>query len=206
MSKFFIIGTGPGHKDYLMPAALRQIKRSDCLIGARRLLSLFTNLRKQEIPVEKCFDKIIPYIKRHKDKKKIAVLVSGDPGIFSLSEIISREFRKDEYVVIPGISSLQLAFARIGEGWQDAKIISLHGRCPEDLAGQVKNNHKVFILTDPYFTPRKISGHLLKKGVENRKAIVLENLSYPNERIINTDLNGLSKMDGFGICVMIIKG
>jgi precorrin-6B methylase 1 len=46
---------------------------------------------------------------------------------------------------------------------------------------------------------------LLEKGVENRRAIVMENLTYPDERIVDTDLKSLSGMEGFGLCVMIIK-
>lgn len=205
MAKVFVIGTGPGSKDYLLPAALKRIKKSDCIIGARRLLDLFKNLQKEEIPIENRFHKIIPYIKNHKDKKKIAVLVSGDTGLYSLLERISKELGRDEYEVIPGVSALQVAFARIGESWQGAKIISLHGRSVDELIESAKENSKLFIFTDPEFPPNEIALYLLKKGIENRRAIVLENISYPREKIVDTDLKHLSKMKGFGLCVMIIK-
>lgn len=205
MGKVFVIGTGPGSKDYILPAALKRIKKSDCLIGARRLLDLFKDLGKEEIPIENRFAKIIPYIKKHKDKKRIAVLVSGDAGLYSLLERISQELGSDEYEVIPGVSAFQAAFARIGESWQEAKIISLHGRSADKLIESVKGNSKLFIFTDPDFPPNEIALYLLKKGIENRRAIVLENISYPQERIIEADLKCLSKMKGFSLCVMIIK-
>lgn len=205
MAKVFVIGAGPGSKDYILPVALKRIKKSDCLIGSRRLLNLFKDLGKEGIPIENYFSKIIPYIKKHKDKKRIAVLVSGDTGLYSLLEKISQELSRDEYEVIPGISALQIAFARIGESWQGAKIISLHGKRADKLIESVKENSRLFIFTDPDFPPNEIALYLLKGGIENRRAIVLENIGYPQERIIDADLKCLSKMKGFGLCVMIIK-
>ena len=205
MNKICIIGVGPGAGEYLLPAALKLIKDADCLIGAQRALDLFSRFKKEKICFDSRLSRVITYLKKHREDKKIAVLVSGDPGLYSLAQAIARNFPKDEYEVIPGISSLQLAFARIGESWQDVKIISLHGRkiSPEILA-DIRNSPKVFIFTDNDFTPNVIADFLLKKGIKNRRAVVLENLSYPDERIVDTDLTAIGKMKGFGLCVMII--
>lgn len=204
-SKFYIIGIGPGSKDYLTPSARRVIQNSDCLVGAKRIISLFNYLKKEKVYLEGNFDKVIEYIRENINKKKIAVLVSGDPGLYSFLGRIKRHFKKEYYEIIPGISSLQLAFARIGEIWQDARVISLHGRGPGNLVNAVKSCGKVFLFTDSRFSPEVIARYLLNHRIEDRRAIVFENLSYPDERIIDTNLKSLSKMDGFGLCAMIIK-
>src|SRR3989338_3953981 len=203
--KVYIIGVGPGAEDYVLPVARSAIEKSDCLIGAKRLVALFRNLGKEEVLIEGHFKTIAPYIKKYKDKKKIAVLVSGDPGVYSFLGQIQTAFKKEEYAVIPGISALQLAFARIGESWQDAKIISVHGRKPGNLAGEVKDSGKVFLFTDTEFSPGKIAVYLLNSGVENRRAVVFEALSYPGERIIETNLKQLSRMKISGLCAVIIE-
>lgn len=205
MNKIHIIGIGPGSKEYLLPIARRTIENSDCLIGARRILSLFRNLDKEKIYLDKNFDRIIPYIEKNRSEKKLAILVSGDPGLYSFLGKIQKSFKKDEYSVIPGISVLQLAFAKIGETWEDAKIISLHARAPHSLIEDVRNHSKVFLFTDSKFSPPRIAGYLIARGIENRKAVVFENIGYPDERIVDTDLKTLSKMGGFKLCVMIIK-
>ena len=206
MNKVYIIGMGPGSGDYLLPAAKRAIEASDCLIGAKRHISIFRNLGKEEVPIEGHFDDVILYIKRYKDRKRLAILVSGDPGIYSLLEKISGALKPEEYIVIPGISAVQMAFARIGESWYGAKVISLHGRNTADLAGEIRFSPKVFIFTDPDLPPNRIAGNLLKEGADNRRAIVLENLSYPNESILDTDLRRLSRIKKrFGLCSMIIE-
>jgi precorrin-6y C5,15-methyltransferase (decarboxylating) CbiE subunit len=132
-------------------------------------------------------------------------LVSGDPGLYSFLGRLSRVLRREEYVVIPGISAVQAAFAKMGEGWEDAKILSLHGRKIGNLAMKVKASAKVFLFTDADFPPNKIAAYLLEKGIGNRKAIVLEHLTYPSERIVETDLEHLREMKEFGLCVMIIR-
>ncbi len=205
MNKVKIIGAGPGTKEYLLPAALRQIKSSDCLVGAKRMLSEFKNLRKEEFFMEGNLRKIIPFVKKQKDKKRIAILVSGDSGLYSFLDIVSRNLKKDEYEVIPGISSLQLAFARIGESWQDARILSLHGRAIAGLAEEVKRNRRIFLFTDAYFPPQKIAAYLIKNGIKKRRVVVFEQLGYPRERITDTTLEELAKMKDFKLCVMIIK-
>ncbi|MGD0919516.1 MAG: precorrin-6y C5,15-methyltransferase (decarboxylating) subunit CbiE [Thermodesulfobacteriota bacterium] len=205
MNKVHIIGVGLGTEDYLLPLARREIEKSDCLIGGKRALRLFRDLQKEEIPLEGNFEKVIPYIEKNREKKKIAVLVSGDPGLYSFLGRISRVLKREEYAVVPGISAVQVAFAKIGEGWEDATIISLHGRKADDLAVRVKESPKVFLFTDPGFPPEKITSYLLERGVENRRAIVMENLTYPNERILDTDLIHIAGMEGFGLSVMIIK-
>ena len=132
-------------------------------------------------------------------------MVTGDPGMYSLLDKISIDLKPNEYEVIPGISTMQLAFSKIGENWHDAKIISLHGREIDNLTGQIKPLNKVFLFTDSDFPPDKIAAHLLKEGLENRRAVVLENLSYPDEKIIDTDLRRLTKMHHRGLCAMIIE-
>jgi cobalt-precorrin-7 (C5)-methyltransferase len=205
MNKVYIIGIGSGTEDYLLPLARKEIESSDCLIGGRRALLLFQPLHKEEKLLEGNFEQVIPFLLKEREKKKIAVLVSGDPGLYSFLGTISRVLKKEDYVVIPGVSAVQIAFAKVGERWEDATLLSLHGRKMDDLATRVQSSEKTFLFTDPGFPPGKIAAYLLEKGVENRRAIVMENLTYPDERIVDTDLKSLSRMEGFGLCVMIIK-
>ena len=205
MNKIYVIGIGSGTEDYLLPIARKEIESADCLVGGRRALRLFQPLHKEEKLLEGNFNQVIPFLLKEREKKKIAILVSGDPGLYSFLGTISQVMRKEDYVVIPGVSTVQIAFARIGERWEDATLLSLHGRKMDDLAARVERSTKTFLFTDSGFPPEKIAAYLLEKGMGNRRAIVMENLTYPDERIVDTDLNRLSGMGGFGLCVMIIK-
>ena len=167
MGKILIIGVGPGAREYVLPVALKRIKNANCLIGARRALDLFPEFKKEKICFDGRLSRVIPYLKKHREDKKIAVLVSGDPGLYSLAQTIAKQFKNNEYEVISGISSLQIAFARIGESWQDVKIISLHGRkISSGILSDIKNNPKVFIFTDADFPPNVLAAFLLDKGIK----------------------------------------
>ncbi len=205
MGKVYIIGVGPGSKEYLIPLAGKTIRNSDVLIGARRLLCMF-NVKKKAIPVDGNYSYALSYILKNKNRKKIAVLVSGDPGIFSFSSLITDRLKPGEYEIIPGISSLQLAFARIGKSWQDALIFSLHGRSRRGLAEAVLRHRKVFLFTDEKNNPASAASFLFRKGILKRRIFVFKNLSFPDEVIIKTDIEKLrrSKEEWGGLCVMIV--
>ncbi|MDO9262453.1 MAG: precorrin-6y C5,15-methyltransferase (decarboxylating) subunit CbiE [Desulfosalsimonadaceae bacterium] len=132
------MGCGPGSREYLMPAAWAAAKEADVLIGSRRLLDLFDDLAKpRQICPGKVAEAIAVLEKNVMDGRRIGLLVSGDPGVFSLATAVKRHFGPSRCRVVPGISAAQLAFARLGLEWASGRIISAHGRepgvRPEDL-------------------------------------------------------------------------
>ena len=202
----YIVGIGPGSKEYLIPLAKKVIRDADVLIGAPRLLPMFKT-EKEVIPLKGNYSKVLNYILKNKDKERIAVLISGDPGIFSFSHQVTSRLKPSEYEIIPGISALQLAFARIGESWDDVFIFSLHGRTKRGLINAILNHKKIFLFTDRKNNPANIASFLFRKGIRKRKIFVFNNLALGNEKIIETDIKTLQKSkDEWGeLCVMVIK-
>lgn len=204
VNKVYVIGMGPGADDYVIPVARRCIEESDLLLGDERLTRLFAR-PSQELVLKGEPPAAVTFILANRERLKIAVLVSGDPGLYSFLGVLSRYLAKEEYEVIPGISTVQLAFARIKECWEDAFVLSLHGRRADELARAVREHPKVAILTDPHWSPRAIAQHLLEHGIEDREFITCENLSYPQERIIRGSIReALSAKVGDGLSVVIV--
>lgn len=205
MSKIYILGIGPGHRDYLLKKTEDIIESSDVLIGGRRALKMFSDLDKEKITITADLEKIKNYIVANYQKKMISVLVSGDPGLYSLMNYLKRETEEGLLEVIPGISSLQLAAARIKLNWQDMKVASLHGNDNrEKVVKEIKENSKMGVFTDNKFPPDKIASLLISKGIKDRQSIVFERLSYPDERIIRGSLEELQKCKFADLTVMII--
>jgi precorrin-6y C5,15-methyltransferase (decarboxylating) CbiE subunit len=102
---------------------------------------------------------------------------------------------------------MQLAFAAIGESWDDAGFVSLHGRNDEyaQLVKKVRRHDKVGILTDHENTPAVIARLLLMNGIQKRRMFVCENLSLPGERIREIDLTSAINLKTSGSVVVIIK-
>ena len=194
VNKVTIVGCGPGAKKYLTGYAMQQIINAEVLIGSRRLLSLFPDA--DTYVLSNNYKLLITRIVSLSKKKKVVVLVSGDPGFFSYTKLIVDKLGAEKCEVIPGISSVQLAFAKIGRTWNDACFMSLHGRSGK-LAAVVKkisDNDKVAVLTDNANNVKLIAKKLLETGVKERKIFVCENLSLEKERIREFDVSSILKI------------
>jgi cobalt-precorrin-7 (C5)-methyltransferase len=144
--KITIVGCGPGSPDYITAKGLRAIGEAEVIIGAKRLLETFGRPDQEQIPVGADITKALDSLAEFRKTKKTAVLVSGDPGLKSLASNVIGRFGGDVCEVIPGISSVQTAFARLGLSWYDARIISAHeGNPPVEPSSLVKEE-KVAIL------------------------------------------------------------
>ncbi len=196
VNKVTIVGCGPGSKKYLTGYAIHQISNAEILIGSRRLLALFPEADAETYILSNNYKLLISRIATLSKKKKVVVLVSGDPGFFSYSKLIVDKIGIEKCEVIPGISSVQLAFAKIGRTWNDACFMSLHGRSGK-LAAVVKKimeNDKVAVLTDNANNVKLIAMKLLEIGLKERKIFVCENLSLEKERIREFDVSSILKV------------
>ncbi|MCK8825528.1 precorrin-6y C5,15-methyltransferase (decarboxylating) subunit CbiE [Fuchsiella alkaliacetigena] len=202
--QIYILGIGPGSEEYLLPITRRLATEADVLIGGRRALDLFSDLNKEELVIKADLEKILNFIKENYQQRQIAVLVSGDPGLYSMLNYLGRHFERQHLEVIPGVSSLQLGFARAKLVWQDAYITSLHGRSKDELVDILAKEEKVGFFTDHKFPPNQIAEFLLAKGVTDKRAFVGERLSYADERSIDATLTEISEYEDFGMSVMVI--
>ncbi|SFR06564.1 precorrin-6y C5,15-methyltransferase (decarboxylating) subunit CbiE [Desulfoscipio geothermicus] len=208
MADITVVGLGPGSREYLTRAAEEAVSQADVLVGGRRQLTLFNNLIKEKYIITKDLDGLFRFItEKINAQRKIAVLASGDPGFYGILAALKRRLPGVDINVIPGISSVQLACAKLGITWDDAYLTSCHGRDVAPLIEAVKNHHKVVALTDPQHNPAALARTLLRAGTGNRTVFVGCNLSYPNETINATTLEELAQVQQWQAqnCVMVIK-
>ncbi len=204
MNKINVLGMGPGHKDYILPITLRLIEKSDVLIGGRRILKDFEETNKEMVYINKDLLSIIEYIKENKDKKRIALLLSGDTGFYSMLEFIKKHFHDESLNVIPGISSYQYLISKLKKTWHNSFVGSVHGR-ELDIVETVKNNSTVILLTDNKYSPSNIAKLLINEGLNDRTIYVGENLSYENERIIKGSPKDIVELEKKGMSVVVIE-
>ncbi len=190
--KITVVGTGPGHPDFLTPAGAAAIADATVVLGGRRLLESFAHAHQQQFVVDKDLKGAVEFIEQNYRQHKLTVLVSGDTGIYSLASYLARWFSPETLNFIPGVSSVQLMFARLKKPWQKASIISLHGRPPQGLAQLIKGGNMVAVLTDNRYTPCEVASYLLQKGCPDCHVAVGTNLSYDNEKVITSSLRTLA--------------
>lgn len=200
----YVVGLGPGGFDYLTPAARRLIQWAEVLVGGGRALSLFPEVAAERKEITANLEEVVHFI-RCRENLRVVVLVSGDPGLYSFLGYLLRHLPRERVEVIPGISSVQLAFARAKLPWHDAHIISLHGREQETLLQAVREHSKVAVLTDPGFPPHEIARYLSEHGLSRKKVTVADSLSYPWERIVSGSPEAIAHERGFENAVVVVE-
>jgi len=191
-----VVGMGPGNINYLTMEAINVIKSVDVVIAFGRISNTAKIIVENVIEVNKVDDII-----ENLDKSlNIAILASGDPGFFGIMDYLSK---KDIVVdeVIPGISSFQYMMAKLRKSWQDALLISLHGR--EDKLEGVTKSRLSIILTDKKNNPNFISKKLRELGVIG-KIYTGYNLSYVEEAILINDVGDDIDVAG-NISVVVVE-
>ncbi|HWR43306.1 precorrin-6y C5,15-methyltransferase (decarboxylating) subunit CbiE [Sporomusa sp.] len=204
--KIIVVGIGPGSPDYVLPIASRTIAGAKVLVGSKRALDTFGSANQVIRIIDKDIKGVLDFIEGRLACQDVVVLVSGDPGFYSMLAALRGRFAAERITVIPGISSAQLAFARLAEVWQDAALISMHGRQAADDVLRYRPGHKLGILTDTQHNPAHIACVLLEHGWPETACVWLcTNLSYDNEVVAAMTLAETTGTPGFEHSVMVVK-
>lgn len=198
-----IIGIGPGNPDLLTGAARQAIAQSNILLGDKRMLAAFADSSKIVYDTIKTEAIALVAAKADPAKDVLAVLVSGDVGFFSLAKTISGKLPDCECVRYCGISSLVYFASQLQLSWDDAKIVSMHGRT-QNLVAAVAQNKKVFSLTGGDNSPQALCAQLCEHGLGQVQVYVGENLSYPEEKITSGTAEEISALKFPSLSVMMI--
>lgn len=113
-----IAGIGPGNRDYILPKALSAIENARFLVGGKRALHDFAKEGQETYPVTGKLSLLAEWLEEKLALDDVVVMVSGDPGFYSLLPWLKKRFPESPLQVIPGISSVQAAFCLINEPWQ----------------------------------------------------------------------------------------
>ena len=203
MLRVNIIGIGPGNPDLLTGQARQAIAESTILIGDKRMLAAFAEAGKKVYETIKTADIVAIAAAADAQKDIIGVLVSGDVGFFSLAKTISGKLPDCDCKRFAGISSLVYFAGQLQLSWDDAKIVSMHGR-QQNLANAVARNSKVFSLTGGENSAQKLCAQLCEHGMGSVQVYVGENLSYPEEKITSGTAEEISKQSFPSLSVMMI--
>jgi len=109
-------------------------------------------------------------------------VVSGDPGFYSLLDTFNNAGIK--VVAVPGISSYQYFYSKLGMSYKNHRLLSCHGRTM-DYIKALEESDGVFLLTDGETTPKEICKRIVAEGLINTTVHIGANLSYENEEIVS---------------------
>ncbi|TAL13280.1 MAG: precorrin-6y C5,15-methyltransferase (decarboxylating) subunit CbiE [Frankiales bacterium] len=163
----------------LSPLGLERLARASLVMGGRRHL--------REVPVPPG----TPTVALRDDPAEalrqvaeaggdVVVLASGDPGFFGVLRLLRERVAPDELEVLPAVSSVALAFARARLPWDDAVVVSAHGRDPRPAVAACRAHPKVAVLTSDGAGPAEIGAALA--GIDRRLCVV-ERVGLDGERV-----------------------
>lgn len=186
-----LVGIGDDGCAGLTSRAIGAIARAQVLVGGRRHLAFFPEHPGERIAlgdVAAALDRVAALA----EDRNVCILASGDPLLFGIGRRVIERVGADHVDVIPQPSSIQLAFARAHLAWDDAALISLHGRSLDGCVARLARHAKVAVLTDDERSPARIAARMLAHGETAWRAWVCESLGGPGERVRRFALGDLA--------------
>jgi precorrin-6Y C5,15-methyltransferase (decarboxylating) len=202
MKKIYVIGAGVEGQEGFSGRALELVGRAEILLGGERQLALFPDFAGETVVIGSNLGEIVERLR--KTDRRTVVLASGDPLFFGVGRYLLRNLPEEEFEFVPNVSSVQYAFAKIKEPWDDAVFISAHGRGLKGAVDRIVANDKAAVLTDEVNTPAAIAAELIERGRDGYAAWICENLGTAEEKIIETDVKGLLEIEAAPLNVLIL--
>ncbi|PIF28155.1 precorrin-6Y C5,15-methyltransferase (decarboxylating) [Acidovorax sp. 56] len=186
----------------LSPTALALLRRADWVIGGARTLALLDDdiaPHAQRRDLAGQLSAVPGWIAAARDAGQTSVvLATGDPLCHGIASYLASRLCIEAVEVLPNLSTVQLACARLGLAWQDARIVSVHSKDAGEwrvgaepghglyaLAQSLRQHDRLLVLTSPDNTPDRIARLIVAEGLgDDFQMAVAERLCTPDERVV----------------------
>jgi len=195
-----IVGTGPGGEGFLTAEARELIASCRVAAGGRRSLEL-APAGAETFEIGADLEAARDFIAGRLTEGDVCVLVSGDPGCYSLLGYITSHFRADIRVA-PGISAVQAMAAQLRQPWHDWRLVSLHGR-GYDLAPLPDPGAPTLYFCDTEWTPPAIAADL-PQMLASRQVAVGASLGQDDQQVWQGSLSEAAGMDFPGSSLLLV--
>ncbi len=201
--KVYVIGIGDDGLESLTGAARQFVDQAEVLLGTDRLLASVTNPTARRVEVGSDFDELLAQVEANADKQTV-LLATGDPFFYGTARYLCDRLGKERFEVVPHVSSMQLAFARVKESWDEAYLTNLANQSLERVVERVRTAEKVGIFTTDETPPSAVAKAMLDRQIDYFHAYVCENLGSPDERVTQCDLQELARQEFSPLNVLVL--
>jgi precorrin-6Y C5,15-methyltransferase (decarboxylating) len=203
--KIHIIGVGSDGLRGLTGRARELLQAAELVLGSENTLDRVPELKADKVPVGGNLADVVQTLESNLGKRRLVVVASGDPLFYGVARYLCDKLGKDRFEVLPHVSSMQLAFARVKESWEEAYLTNLATHALEDVLDRVRTAETVGVFTSEQEGPPTIAKQLLARGLDYFRAYVCENLGAPDERVTQGELAEIAEMEFAPLNVMILK-
>ncbi len=202
--RIHIIGVGADGLAGLTARARELLAGAELVLGSEAVLRQLPASAAQRCPVGADFQETIAVLTANRGRR-IVIVASGDPLFYGVARYLCDRLGKDRFEVLPHVSSMQLAFARIKESWEEAYLTNLQTHPLETVCDRIRTAEIVGLFTSDKEGPVEVARQLLARGLDYFRAYVCENLGAPDERVTQGELNDLLDMEFAPLNVLILK-
>jgi precorrin-6Y C5,15-methyltransferase (decarboxylating) len=203
-SRLVIVGIGDDGLAGLTEPARRTIAEADVILGAPSTLELVGKTATKTVALDPEMSAALRQVREALTARKPVLVSGGDPLFYGVARYLCDRLGKDHFEVVPHVSSMQLAFARVKESWEDAYLTSLAGRPVESVIDRIRTAEKVGLFSSDDCPPSRLARALLERGIDYFKAYVCENLGSPDERVTQGELSDIAALDFDPLNVIIL--
>jgi len=203
-TKIVIVGIGDDGMAGLTEASRRVVLESDLIIGAPSTLRLLEGVSGRQVALDPDMPTAMRQVREALTARKPVLISGGDPLFYGIARYLCDRLGKDLFEVVPHVSSMQLAFARVKESWEEAYLTNLAGRPIESVIDRIRTAQKVGLFPSEDYTPARVAKALLDHGIDYFRAYVCENLGSPDERVTQGELADIAAMEFAPLNVMIL--
>jgi precorrin-6Y C5,15-methyltransferase (decarboxylating) len=200
-----VVGIGDDGDQGLTARTSAIVKRADLLCGGERQLAFFPRHPAERFVIKSDVDALVSLLDGAVGRRRAAVLASGDPCFFGIGGVLAERLGSARVRIHPAPSSIALAFARLGIGWQDATVLSAHGRPLAGIVPRALAATTFAVLTDPTNTPAAVATVLLAAGMDDAQAWVCEHLGGERERLVESRLSDLRGREFAALNVLVVR-
>lgn len=205
LNKIPVLGIGPDGTAGLSARSRELLTTAEMICGSDAALRLLPELSAERVAIGSDLPAVIDKLKSNLGAKRIAIVAVGDPLFYGTARYLCDKIGADHFEVIPHVSSMQLAFARIKETWEEAYLSDLSARPLDDVLDKVRTAETVGLFTTETAHPARVARELLARGIDYFTAYVCENLGGKDERITKGELSEIREMKFDPLNILILK-
>jgi precorrin-6Y C5,15-methyltransferase (decarboxylating) len=206
VEKVHIIGIGGDGLGGLTGRARELLLSAEVVFGPEQTLALLPELKAECRPLSSDLQTVLATLEEFFRRPSRAVLLApGDPLFYGVARYLCDRLGKERFEVLPHVSCMQLAFARIKESWEEAYLTNLANHPLEEVLDRIRTAETVGLFTSEAQDPPHVARQLLARGLDYFRAFVCENLGGPDERVTQGELADIQGMEFSPLNVLILK-
>lgn len=203
-NKIHVIGIGDDGLEAVSNNVRQIITDAELLLGTDRTLALVPKSSAARHLISSDLNELVATLQAA-DGKRVVLLLYGDPMFYGLARFVCEKLGKDRFVVVPHVSSMQLAFARVMESWEEAYLSDLAKHPLDAVLEKIRSAQRVGLFTTDQCGPTEVAKALVARHIDYFTAYVCENLGARDERVTRGTLAEIAaqKFDSLNVLILI---